>query len=56
MVEQFTRWQTEVDGYRMAFENYRDANNIKIELLWEFDSNWQGGLSLVELTAIQATN
>lgn len=30
MVEQFTRWQREVDIYKTALENYRDANNVKI--------------------------
>lgn len=41
MVEQFTHWQTNVNSYRTAFEDYQDVNNEKIDLPWKPDSNWE---------------
>lgn len=39
MVEQFNNWQREVYNYRIALENYRQANNVEIDILWESGSN-----------------
>lgn len=56
MVEQFTRWQTEVNSYRTALENYHDMNNVKIGPPWEPGWNWHAALSLAQLTVIHAMN